>query len=164
MIPEMVSSSSSKECKKQVEVLDYNLNKGFNIILFPEGTSNDGNKVLPFKSSLFSIAELKKNKSFYFQPISITYTHLDGMPISRIFRPFFAWYGDMDLISHAWRFLGMGNCEININYHKPIQFDHFLSRKELSNYCYKIISNQVSIDLGVLKNKDRLNLYNYKYL
>ena len=150
--------------KNQIKIINNRLKAGYNIILFPEGTSNDGNKVLPFKSSLFSITEFPDNKNFRIQPVSITYSRLDGIPLSRIFKPFFAWYGNMELLPHAWKLLGIGNCEINLHYHKSLKFDEFSSRKEFSNHCYKIISNQVSIDFSNVDFSNQPNLYNYKHL
>ena len=38
------------------------------------------------------------------------------MPVEKKFRPFFAWFGNMDLISHAWKFLGLGLSEVDINF------------------------------------------------
>lgn len=159
-----VNRKQSMRAKKQIEILDNNLNEGFNIIIFPEGTSNDGTKVLPFKSSLFAIQEKENKKDHYFQPTSITYTRLDGIPLNRMFKPFFAWYGDMDLVPHAWKFLGIGNCEIILNFHQPIEFSKFKSRKETSNICYNIISDQVASNLNAQYKEKCINLYNYKYL
>ena len=150
--------------REQIKILDSNLNQGYNIILFPEGTSNDGTKVLPFKSSLFGIQEQENKRGHYFQPTSITYTRLDGIPLNRMFKPFFAWYGDMDLVPHAWKFLGIGNCEIILNFHQPIKFSKFKSRKETSSTCYNIISDQVASNLNVQYKEKFINLYNHKYL
>ncbi len=77
------------------------LERGDNLILFPEGTSDDGNRVLPFKSALFSVAEQPpRGQALVIQPVSIAYTRLDGVPMGRYLRPLIAWYGDMDLASH----------------------------------------------------------------
>jgi len=65
------------------------------LILFPEGTSGDGNRVLPFKSALFSVADHTATGPVTVQPMSIAFTRFDGMPIGRRFRPLFAWYGAM---------------------------------------------------------------------
>src|SRR5690625_3644958 len=54
------------------------------LILFAEGTSGDGNRVLPFKSALFAVAEREvEGRPLTVQPVSITYTRLDGMPMGR---------------------------------------------------------------------------------
>lgn len=150
--------------KKQIEILNIKLSQGYNIILFPEGTSNDGTKVLPFKSSLFAIKEQENKKDHYFQPISITYTGLDGMPLNRMFKPFFAWYGNMDLVPHAWKLLGIGNCEIILDFHQPIEFPKFQTRKDICSACHKIISDQVSSNLNLQYKYKFINLYNHKYL
>ena len=80
------------------------------LILFPEGTSNDGNRVLPFKSALF--AALQTSADLPIQPVSIGYTRLDGMPLGRALRPFVAWYGDMEMVPHLWEALLAGPIEV----------------------------------------------------
>ena len=68
------------------------------LLLFPEGTSHDGNAVLPFKSALLGAAEAELNGHHVkVQPVSTAYT---GRPMACRWggkdRPFFAWYGDME--------------------------------------------------------------------
>ena len=106
----------------------------------------------------------ENKKDYHFQPTSITYTRLDGIPLNRMFKPFFAWYGNMDLVTHAWKFLGIGNCEIILNFHQPIEFSKFKSRKETSSKCYNIISAQVASNLNAQYKEKFINLYNHKYL
>ena len=89
------------------------LERGDDLILFPEGTSSDGNRVLPFKSALFSVAEQRpRGEALLVQPISIAYTKLDGMPMGRYLRPLFAWYGDMDMGGHLWHSVGLGQVTV----------------------------------------------------
>lgn len=152
------------DTKNQISSISSSLRKGYNVILFPEGTSNDGNKVLPFKSSLFAVAEEEFNQNFCIQPISLTYTGLDGLPLSRMFKPFFAWYGNMELFSHAWKFLGIDNCEIKLSFHKSLSPKQFKSRKQISDYCQKVIQEQVSYDLNNKCGDKIQKLYNLEYL
>ena len=111
------------------------------LILFPEGTSGDGNFVLPFKSALFStVFNHRDDTAVAVQPVSVAYTKLDGMPIGRPLRPFFAWYGDMTLPRHLWRALGLGIIEAVVEFHPPAAAVDFASRKDLSQFCYERIS------------------------
>lgn len=117
------------------------------LILFPEGTSNDGNFVLPFKSALFSVV-FNREQPIAVQPVSLAYTRLDGMPIGRSLRPFFAWYGDMDLTPHLWRLIGLGKIEAVVEFHPPVMVDEFPSRKALADFCHHRISRGVSRSLA----------------
>jgi len=112
------------------------LQEGDNLILFPEGTSGDGNRVLPFRSSLFSAAEIEiDGKKLLVQPVTVAYTKLDGIPLGRHLRPLFTWYGDMDLFSHIWTMFGLGKLTVTVEFHPPVTIDQFRSRKEMSRYC-----------------------------
>lgn len=103
------------------------------LILFPEGTSGDGNRILPFKSALFSVADAVPG--VIVQPVSIAYTRLDGMPIGRALRPLLAWYGAMTMAPHLWRVLGLGTIEVVVQFHPPTNLAECGSRKALARYC-----------------------------
>jgi 1-acyl-sn-glycerol-3-phosphate acyltransferase len=105
------------------------------LILFPEGTSGDGNQVLPFKSALFGAAEDTPAGPVTVQPVSIAYTKLDGMPLGRRLRPLLAWYGGMALAPHLWTVVGLGTVEVVVEFHPPTTLAERGSRKMLAQYC-----------------------------
>lgn len=110
------------------------------LVLFPEGTSGDGNRVLPFKSALFSVADRAARESLVVQPVSIAYTRLDGMPIGRTLRPLFAWYGGMAMAPHLWNVLGLGKIEVIVEFHRPTSLAECGSRKLLARYCQERVA------------------------
>lgn len=121
------------------------LEKGDSLILFPEGTSGDGRVVLPFKSALFSVAERRPHgKPLLVQPVSVTYAKLDGLPMGRYMRPFFAWYGDMDLMGHMWHAIGLGTVTVVVEFHEPVTLEQFGSRKAMAQHCHQKVADGVS--------------------
>lgn len=121
------------------------LDEGERIGLFPEGTSSDGNRVLPFKSAFFAIAEHRTDgKPLSVQPVSIAYVGLNGLPIGRDDRPTFAWYADMDLAPHLWGVLAAGRVTVTVQFHPVVTIDQFASRKELARHCEDVVSQGVS--------------------
>lgn len=121
------------------------LEAGDSLILFPEGTSSDGNRVLPFKSALFAVAEHRpRGKPLLVQPVSIAYTRLDGAPMGRYLRPYVAWYGDMDMASHLWTAAGLGWITAVVEFHPPVTIAELGSRKALSDHCYRAVAAGVS--------------------
>jgi len=115
------------------------------LVFFPEGTSNDGNRVLPFKSALFAVArEEIGGKPLTVQPVSVAYVGLDGMPLGRSLRPFYAWYGDMDMAPHLWRVAALGNPNVVVEFHPPAPHEAFASRKTLADYCHKQVAAGVA--------------------
>jgi 1-acyl-sn-glycerol-3-phosphate acyltransferase len=115
------------------------------LILFPEGTSNDGNRVLPFKSTLFNVAEKPlEGEEVWVQPVSVTYTRVDGLPMGYGWRPFYAWYGDMDLAPHLWELLGFGRVTVEVEFHEPVTAAPFGHRRHLSQWCEEAVRNGVS--------------------
>jgi len=135
-------SSKAREHKDEIEK---RLLEGDVLILFPEGTSNDGNRILPFRSALFSVAERRiEGEALVVQPVSLAYTRLDGMPMGRSFRPFFAWYGDMELPPHLWQMLGLGLVTAEVVFHEPVTIDRFGTRKALAEACWRIVAEGVA--------------------
>jgi lyso-ornithine lipid O-acyltransferase len=128
----------------QRDAITDRLSAGEALILFPEGTSGDGNRVLPFKSALFSAAQPNDIPPVIVQPVSLAYTRLDGMPIGRLYRPFFAWYGAVDLAPHLWSMVSLGMVEVVVEFHPPTFLSHCGSRKALAGYCYARIAGGVA--------------------
>lgn len=128
---------------EQRDELGVRLDMGESLILFPEGTSNDGNRVLPFKSALFSIADRNAGQLIV-QPVSIAYTRLDGLPMGRFLRPFYAWYGDMTLAPHLWAAVGLGRVRVEVEFHAPSTIAEAGTRKHLALHCHRVISQAVA--------------------
>ena len=133
----------------QRDLMTARLAAGDALILFPEGTSGDGNRVLPFKSALFSVAEKMEGVApLVVQPVSIAYTRLDGIPLGRQLRPYFAWYGTASLAPHLWGMLGLGTVEIVVEFHPPTRFADCGSRKALASYCYARVAGGMAAALA----------------
>jgi 1-acyl-sn-glycerol-3-phosphate acyltransferase len=134
----------------QRDQLAQRLDEGDNLILFPEGTSNDGNRTLPFRSALFGVAERKGESGrpeplpLTIQPVSLAYVRLNGMPIGRSLRPFLAWYGDMELLGHLWHVAGLGRITVAVEFHSPVTLAQFASRKALSEHCQREVAEGVA--------------------
>lgn len=107
---------SRGETKKQTNELVDRLQSGDNLILFAEGTTSDGNRILPLKSSLLDVARHAKAV----QPVTIAFTSLDKNPIGRTFRYFYAWIGDESLVPHLMRIVMQGEMEIMISFYEPV--------------------------------------------
>jgi 1-acyl-sn-glycerol-3-phosphate acyltransferase len=106
-------------------------------VLFAEGTSSDGNRVLPFRSALLGSVEDAAARrdganGFVIQPMSISYTGQQGMPMRRGQRPLVAWYGDLDFMPHIKRFVGEGVVDAVVSYGEPLPADGTLNRKAMT--------------------------------
>ena len=125
--------------KQKKEILDF-LSRGKKLVLFPEGTSSDGNRVLRFKSSLFSIGETEEGKlgGYEFQAVTICYSGLNGLPMSRSQRPNVAWWGNMNLFNHLWNLFSLNGIKVTVTAHEPIT--NIENRKIMSQIAWRQIS------------------------
>lgn len=128
------------------------LRGGDNIVLFAEGTSSDGNGVLPFRTSLFAAAKpsgaqaTALEKGISVQTLAVAYTRVHGLPLGRLARPRVAWYGDMDMASHAWQVLRMGPLDVHLRLGEPMALSEFTDRKALA----RITEAQVRADMAAI--------------
>jgi 1-acyl-sn-glycerol-3-phosphate acyltransferase len=112
---------------------------GDNLILFPEGTTSDGSRVMPFRSTFFAIAEGEHPPLI--QPVSVVYDRLAGLPTGRASRPLFAWYGDMGLASHYWRLAQHCGLRATVLLHAPLDPAQFPDRKALSRAVWGAVAD-----------------------
>lgn len=134
------------ESKRASEGLRERLALGDRIIMFPEATSTDGSRVLPFRSSLFQA--VMEVEGAVVQPVSIAYTRLNGVPLGRVLRPFVAWYGDMTLVPHVWDLLSLGRLDVTVIIHPPIAVADAIDRKSLAKACHDVVGDGVSVALA----------------
>jgi 1-acyl-sn-glycerol-3-phosphate acyltransferase len=124
------------------------LDQGDNLILFPEGTSSDGSRVLPFRSAFFALAEARPgadpSRLPLIQPVSVVYDRLDGLPAGRASRPVFAWYGDMDIATHFWRLTQHVGLRATVLLHAPLDPACCADRKALSHAVWQTVADGAS--------------------
>jgi 1-acyl-sn-glycerol-3-phosphate acyltransferase len=111
---------------------------GDDLLLFPEGTSSDGARVLPFRSAFFSVAEGEDPPLI--QPVSVVYDRLGGLPTRRSTRAVFAWYGDMNLGSHFWRLAQCRGMRVTILLHPPLDPAVIPNRKLLAQRAWAAVA------------------------
>jgi 1-acyl-sn-glycerol-3-phosphate acyltransferase len=106
---------------------------GTSVVLFAEGTSSDGNRVLPFRSALLgAIEDQSGGGSILMQPMAITYVGQHGLPMGRQHRPLVAWYGDLDFMPHIKAFIERGAVDALVTYGDPVPADRDMDRKAMS--------------------------------
>lgn len=109
------------------------LSAGDSVILFPEGTNSDGVDVLPFKSALFSV--VADVDDLLIQPVTLAYTRVNGIPVTRRQLPSLAWVGDTALGPHFKEFAALGRIRADIIFHPPVRAADFPDRKALARHC-----------------------------
>lgn len=117
-----------RAARDQQALFEARLRAGHRLAFFPEGTSSDGRRVLPFKPTLFAAFFTPELAPFlHIQPVSLVY-HAPPGEDSR----FFGWWGRMDFAPHLLMLLrhpGGGRCEVT--FHKPLDVRDYPNRKGL---------------------------------
>ena len=124
------------EAKAQEQLLVRRARDGDLLGLFPEGTSSDGLRVLPFKSSLFSMffAGERDNDAdaaggaLLAQPVSIHYAPRKGLPDT-----FYGWWGKMALFGHIFAVCRLGSGVVTVQFHEPMNPSDYADRKTLAS-------------------------------
>jgi 1-acyl-sn-glycerol-3-phosphate acyltransferase len=107
------------------------------VVLFAEGTSSDGIRVLPFRSSLVgavhhALGDSTHHTHVTVQPMSLAYTRFDGLPVGRGLRERVAWYGDVELIPHLLHVLASGAVDVTVSWGEPTAYDMAADRKAIT--------------------------------
>lgn len=112
------------------------LAQGHPMVLFAEGSTHDGNRIEPFKSSLFGAATVTISSGaadhVHVQPVAIAYTRLHGMPMGRQHRTHAAWIGDRILVPHIRELLAEGGVDVEVRFGEPIEFGAGANRKAIA--------------------------------
>ncbi len=159
-LPVYIHRNKSKSLEQKQRIKEI-IEGGDSILVFPESTTNDGKEVLPFKSSLFGVAEGEPGDEdpIAIQPISIVYTHIDGEPANAGNMDKVAWYGDMKFLPHFWNLLRAKGAKVKIMYHSELYYEDFGDRKSLSKHCEEVISKGVEQIKNSNENEKRKTFF-----
>lgn len=124
------------EAKAQQEVFESRLRAGHKLMFFPEGTSTDAVRVLPFKSSLFQAFYTHGlDRVMFIQPVTVVYHAPPGQDAR-----FYGWWGDMEFGPHLLLTLAARRQgRVEVIFHPEVPVDAFANRKELASHCERVI-------------------------
>jgi 1-acyl-sn-glycerol-3-phosphate acyltransferase len=149
-------SRSPYQVDAERDLLVARLSAGENLLLFPEGTTSDGTRLLPFKSALLSSVG-EGGGTPWVQPISVAYTRLaDGRPITSALSALYAWFGDAELVGHLWSVFGLEGAEMDVIFHPLVDARTFPSRKALARHCETEIARGLSWSRAAALDSDPL--------
>lgn len=123
--------------KTEIDKISGVIKSGFNVIVFPEATPSNGDKVLDFKSSLFTPAIISRIK---IQPLCIKYTKLNGEIIRAENRDLIYYYGDAEFFTHFRNLISQRSIKVEINLLDEIDTTVVGSRKDATTLAYNSIS------------------------
>ncbi|SHF38023.1 lyso-ornithine lipid acyltransferase [Ruegeria intermedia] len=125
-----------RKARAQTKLFEERLKAGHKLLFFPEGTSTDGLRVLPFKTTLFAAFFAEELRDFmYVQPVTVIYHAPAGEPAR-----FYGWWGDMDFGPHLLKTLGARRQgRVELIYHAPAKVSDFPNRKALAAHCEEAI-------------------------
>ena len=140
---------SGAEAKLQQAVFEERLRANHRILFFPEGTSTDSNRLLPFKSTLFAAFFTHGLQHvLHVQPVTVIYHAPPGEDAR-----FYGWWGEMDFGPHLLKVLAARRQgRIEVVFHPPVAVSDVKDRKALSAHCEAVI--RAAHPFGILRRDD----------
>jgi 1-acyl-sn-glycerol-3-phosphate acyltransferase len=127
------------------------LNGGERVVLFAEGTTGDGTRILPFRSSLLGAVKEALGPDgdgeITVHPLAVLYVGRHGLPGGRAERARLAWYGDTELAPHLFEILNGGPVDVVLVWGEPIRMGRSHSRKEASRLAEQAIRRAAATHL-----------------
>lgn len=125
------------EAREQQRLFEDRLRAGHQLLFFPEGTSTDSLRVLPFKSTLFAaFFSHGLAQDMHIQPVTLRYS----APMDQDPR-FYGWWDDMGFGGHLLMVLAAPKQgRVEVIFHPPVPVAAFEGRKPLATYCERVIA------------------------
>lgn len=118
-----------REAAAQKALFETRLDAGHRLLFFPEGTSTDGLRVLPFKTTLFAaFLTPHLRETCAIQPVTVIYTAPEGEDPA-----FYGWWGEMDFARHLLKVLAQRpQGGVEVVFHEALPVAAFGDRKALA--------------------------------
>ncbi len=122
------------------------------VVLFAEGTSSDGIRILPFRSALIgavhhALGDSTHHSEVTVQPMSLAYVRFGGLPMGRALRDRVAWYGDVELIPHLLHVLACGAVDVTVSWGEAVAYDMRADRKQIARNAERSVRRMTSAAL-----------------
>ncbi len=118
------------------------LKAGDDLVLFPEGTSSDGLRVLPFRRALFqAVLDQAGELPLVIQPVSVFCSEVNGTVADRHAKQLYAWFGDMELLPHLWQFCQLRSVKVRVIFGRPLSPGGFHSRHDLTRMAQAAVAD-----------------------
>jgi 1-acyl-sn-glycerol-3-phosphate acyltransferase len=128
-----------------IEEISRKLTQEANVLLFPEGTSTNGERMLPFQTAPLA-APLRKRAIIV--PVTLTYKSVEEKPVSLSNRDLIYWYGDMSFVNHFWKLLSLRGIEAMVTLQPKIECfryeDNSADRRRLAEDCYNRVLGRIT--------------------
>tara|TARA_B100000315_G_scaffold257586_1_gene306870 strand:- start:2236 stop:3039 length:804 start_codon:yes stop_codon:yes gene_type:complete len=142
-----VNRTNPSKIKDEIAKISTYLQNKVNVIIFPEGTSTNGDKLLPFKSSFFAAPQVSKSKIV---PLVFTYKKIADKPIDKHNRDLVYWYDSMKFFPHLLEVLKLKTITLEVKVCEAIEFNKQvdrndpIDRKTLSDTCWSVIDRHLN--------------------
>jgi len=140
-----INRQRKNEVGTMVREMTRKLRQEANVLLFPEGTSTNGEKMLPFQT--VPLAAPLRSRSIIV-PVTLAYKTIDEQPVNAANRDSIYWYGDMEFVTHFWNLLGRRSVEVLVTIQRKIECfryaDNSAGRKKLAEDCYNRVLGRVT--------------------
>ncbi len=123
--------------KKEIESIAHVLDQGLSVVLFPEGTTSNGERVQPFKNSLFDSAIRAKSNIL---PFCLRYAKVNNEHITINSRDSVFYYGNMTFCRHLRRLLALRSIDLEVHALETIRIAAHVSRKALALEAHNAIN------------------------
>src|SRR3977135_3514289 len=122
------------------------------VVLLAEGTSSDGIRVLPFRSSLVgavhhALGAGTLHTHATVQPMSLAYVSFGGLPMGRGLRERVAWYGDAELVPHLLSVLSSGAVDVTVSWGEAVAYEMSADRKAIARDAEKSVRRMTAAAL-----------------
>ena len=121
-----------REAARQKQLFEERLHMGHKLMFFPEGTSSDSLRVLPFKPTLFAAFFTPELiDELWVQPVTVHYVAPEGQEPR-----FYGWWGDMSF-AHSLVQVLMARPQgaVHVTFHDPIAVAAVKDRKDMARRC-----------------------------
>lgn len=133
-----IKREERRQTREQADEMATRLNASETVVLFPEGTTTDGNRLREIKSSLFAAASSAAHFAPYgivhVQPVAVSYTRIHGMAMGHFHRPVASWPGDVELMPHLLGVLRTGAIDVEVRFGDTVEVMPGTSRKYVSAF------------------------------